>query len=258
MDLPAPDGPAIATLSRARIAKETSRTMVSGPSGLLTCFVTRSALRTMSRSIIFLLCLWVAGPASSAPAAPRPQPVILVYGDSLSAGYGVAVDKGWVSLLAGRMQHEGYGFRVVNASISGETTTGGLARLPHALATHQPSIVVIELGANDGLRGLPLATTRSNLESMLQLTAGDHRVAVLVGMRMPPNYGERYTQGFAAMYPDLAHRHHASLVPFLLQGVAEQPALMQADGLHPNERGQPILLDNVWPVLRPLLQKRQL
>ena len=211
----------------------------------------------MSRSIIGLLCLWFAWPAAAAPATPRPQPVILVYGDSLSAGYGVAVDAGWVSLLASRMQHEGYGFRVVNASISGETTTGGLERLPHALATHRPSIVVIELGANDGLRGLPLPTTRSNLERMLALAAGENRSVVLVGMQMPPNYGERYTQGFAAIFPDLARLHRAALVPFLLRGVADSPALMQADGLHPNERGQPILLDNVWPVLRPLLQKRQ-
>jgi len=210
----------------------------------------------MSRSILVLLCLWCAWPAASAPAAS--QPVILVYGDSLSAAHGIAVDKGWVSLLASRLQQEGYGFRVVNASISGETTTGGAARLPHALATHQPSVVIIELGANDGLRGLPLPTTRANLDSMLSLAATEHRAVLLVGMRMPPNYGERYTQGFAALYPELARAHHAALVPFLLQGVAEKPALMQADGLHPNERGQPVLLDNVWPVLRPLLQKRQL
>ena len=193
---------------------------------------------------------------AAAPAAPRPQAVILVYGDSLSAGYGVAIGAGWVSLLASRMQHEGYGFRVVNASISGETTTGGLERLPHALATHHPNIVVIELGANDGLRGLPLTTTRANLERMVTLAAAEDRSVVLVGMQMPPNYGERYTQGFAAMYPDLARLHRAALVPFLLKGVADNPTLMQADGLHPNERGQPILLDNVWPVLKPLLQKR--
>jgi acyl-CoA thioesterase-1 len=210
----------------------------------------------MSRSILVLLCLWCAWPAASAPAAS--QPVILVYGDSLSAAHGIAVDEGWVSLLASRLQQEGYGFRVVNASISGETTTGGAARLPHALATHQPSVVIIELGANDGLRGLPLPTTRANLDSMLSLAATEHRAVLLVGMRMPPNYGERYTQGFAALYPELARAHHAALVPFLLQGVAEKPALMQADGLHPNERGQPVLLDNVWPVLRPLLHKRQL
>jgi acyl-CoA thioesterase I len=230
--------------------------MVSGPSGLLTCLLTRSAQRTMSRFIVMLLCLWFAWPATAAPGTPRPEPVVLVFGDSLSAGYGVAVEKSWVSLLANRMQSEGYGFRVVNASVSGETTTGGLARLPHALAMHSPSIVIVELGANDGLRGLPLDTTRTNLEAMLSLAGRDKRTVVLLGMRMPPNYGERYTQGFAAIFPDLARAHHFALVPFLLAGVAEQPALMQADGMHPNERGQPVLLDNVWPVLKPLLHKR--
>ena len=212
----------------------------------------------MSRSIIFLLCSWLAWPAAPAPGAPRPAPVILVYGDSLSAGYGVAVDRGWVSLLANRVQHEGYGFQVVNASVSGETTTGGRSRLPHVLAAHAPAIVIVELGANDGLRGLPLETTRGHLEAIMSLAGSEHRTVVLLGMRMPPNYGERYTVGFAALIPELAKRHHAALVPFLLEGVADRPELMQADGLHPNERGHSILLDNVWPVLRPLLQKRQL
>jgi acyl-CoA thioesterase I len=210
----------------------------------------------MSRCIVILLCLSLVWPGAAVPGAPTPNPVILVYGDSLSAGYGVAVEKSWVSLLASRVQSEGYGFRVVNASVSGETTTGGLARLPHALATQGPSIVIVELGANDGLRGLPLRTTRTNLDAIMSLAAGGNRAVLLVGMLMPPNYGERYTQEFAAMFPDLAHSHHAALVPFLLNGVADNPALMQADGLHPNERGQPVLLDNVWPVLKPLLRKR--
>ncbi len=179
-----------------------------------------------------------------------------MYGDSLSAGYGVAVDKGWVSLLANRVQREGYGFQVVNASVSGETTTGGLARFPHVLSAHTPTIVIVELGANDGLRGLPLETTRANLEAIMSLAAANNRAVFLLGMRMPPNYGERYTLGFAAVFPDLAHRHRATLVPFLLEGVADHAALMQADGLHPNERGQAIVLDNVWPVLKPLLRKR--
>jgi len=203
-----------------------------------------------------MLCLWFAWPASAAPGAPRQKPLILVYGDSLSAGYGVAVDKGWVSLLANRVQREGYGFQLVNASVSGETTTGGLARFSHVLSAHTPAIVIVELGANDGLRGLPLETTRTNLEAIMSLASANNRHVVLLGMRMPPNYGERYTLGFAAVFPDLARRHRASLVPFLLEGVADRPALMQADGLHPNERGQAIVLDNVWPVLKPLLQTR--
>ncbi len=180
--------------------------------------------------------------------------MILVYGDSLSAGYGIAVDRGWVNLLSQRLQRAGYGLQVANASVSGETTTGGLARLPRALAAHDPRIVVLELGANDGLRGLPLETTRDDLDAMLSMLAKQHRRVLLLGMRMPPNYGERYTQGYAAIFAELAHRHHVALLPFLLEGVADRPPLMQADGLHPNEHGQPILLDNVWTVLRPLLR----
>ena len=180
-----------------------------------------------------------------------------MYGDSLSAGYGIAVDKGWVQLLSDRLGAQGYGYQLVNASVSGETTTGGLARLPRALATHRPKIVMIELGANDGLRGLPLAVTRSNLEAMVARSLNARCVVILLGIRMPPNYGERYATGFAAMFSELAHRHRVALLPFLLEGVAAQPTLMQPDGLHPNEHGQPVLLDNVWGVLKPLLPARQ-
>jgi acyl-CoA thioesterase-1 len=208
----------------------------------------------MSRVIAILLYSFVAILGAAAQAAPVGKPVILVYGDSLSAGYGIAVDRGWVNLLSQRLQQAGYGLQVANASVSGETTTGGLARLPRALAAHDPRIVVLELGANDGLRGLPLETTRDNLDAMLSTLAKQHRRVLLLGMRMPPNYGERYTQGYAAIFAELARRHHVALLPFLLEGVADRPALMQADGLHPNEHGQPILLDNVWTVLRPLLR----
>ena len=213
----------------------------------------------MSCVIGTLLSLWLALSVVPARAAPAPtrEPVILVYGDSISAGFGLAVERGWVALLSNRLREAGYGFQVVNASVSGETTTGGRARLPGALATHDPRIVIIELGANDGLRGLPLATTRDNLDAMISRAARDHRSVVLLGMRMPPNYGERYTTGFAAIYSELARRHHVVLVPFLLAGVADQRSLMQADNLHPNEHGQPQLLDNVWPVLRPLLRAGQ-
>jgi acyl-CoA thioesterase-1 len=211
----------------------------------------------MSRVIGILLCLLLPLPGTAASAVSPKEPVILVYGDSLSAGYGIAVEKGWVNLLSDRLQAQGYGYRVVNASVSGETTTGGLARLPRALATHRPSIVIIELGGNDGLRGLPLASTRANLDAMIALAAAGRRPVLVLGMRMPPNYGERYTRGFAAAFGELARRHRAALVPFLLAGIADQPALMQADGLHPNERGQPLLLDNVWPALQPLLRTRR-
>ena len=187
------------------------------------------------------------------PAHADGSKALLVFGDSLSAGYGVAAGQGWASLLQARLLKEGYGFQVVNASVSGETTTGGLARLPRALGLHDPAIVILELGANDGLRGLPLATTQSNLRALARLSAQGGRKVLLLGMRMPPNYGERYTSGFEAMYRDVARQEHITLLPFLLAGVADKPALMQADGLHPNERGQAVLLDNAWPALRPLL-----
>ncbi|MDE2220351.1 MAG: arylesterase [Gammaproteobacteria bacterium] len=209
----------------------------------------------MSRVIAILLCLSLALPSAAARAAPVGKPVILVYGDSLSAGYGIPVEQGWVNLLSLRLRQSGYGLQIVNASVSGETTTGGLARLPRALAAHDPRYVIIELGANDGLRGLPLATTRSNLDAMIALVAKQGRHVLLLGMRMPPNYGERYAGGYADIFAQLARHHHVALVPFLLAGVADRPALMQRDGLHPNEHGQPILLDNVWAKLRPLLHE---
>jgi acyl-CoA thioesterase-1 len=211
----------------------------------------------MSRVIAILLCLLLTLSTTAVRAAPVGKPVILVYGDSLSAGYGITVEQGWVNLLSLRLRHAGYGLQLVNASVSGETTTGGLARLPRALAAHDPRYVIIELGANDGLRGLPLDSTRANLDAMISLVANQNRRVLLLGMRMPPNYGERYTQGYTAIYADLARHRHVALVPFLLEGVADRPALMQADGLHPNEHGQPILLDNVWPVLKPLLRARE-
>jgi len=200
--------------------------------------------------------LWLLLPIGAERAAALPAPVILVFGDSISAGYGIAPESGWVNLLSSRLHQEGYGFRVVNASVSGETTVGGLARLPRALAAHDPRIVIIELGGNDGLRGLPLAGTLANLDAMIGLAARHGRSVLLLGLRMPPNYGERFTRGFAAIYSQLAPAHHVPLVPFLLAGIADQPSLMQGDGLHPNERGQPILLDNVWPALKPLLRAR--
>ena len=183
-----------------------------------------------------------------------PAPVILVFGDSLSAGYGISVDKGWVNLLASRLSAEGYGFEVVNASVSGETSAGGLARLPRALAAHHPRLVLLELGANDGLRGLPVAGMRSNLQQMVVLAQNAGAHVLLIGIRMPPNYGEQFTVPFAKAYDSVSDATHVPLVPFLMDKVADQPGLMQADGLHPNEKGQPLLLDNVWPKLLPLVR----
>jgi acyl-CoA thioesterase-1 len=203
----------------------------------------------MSRVIGILMAWLIALPALAAPA-----PVVLVYGDSLSAGYGIHVEQGWVNLLAKKIAAEGYGFRVVNASVSGETTDGGLARLPRALEVQQPRVALLELGANDGLRGLPLNGTRANLDKMITLLQSHHVAVLLLGLRLPPNYGERYNSGFVNMYQDLAASHHIALLPFLLENVALTPGLMQADGLHPNEQAQPLLLDNVWPKLLPLLR----
>jgi acyl-CoA thioesterase-1 len=207
----------------------------------------------MSRVIGILLSLFLVVGGRSLPAGESEQPVLLVYGDSVSAGLGIGVESGWVSLLAKRLRMEGYGFRVVNASVSGETTAGGLARLPRALQTHKPKIVLLELGANDGLRALPLTAMRDNLDRMIQLAKKSGRKVLLIGMRMPPNYGPRYTTGFEEIYRELARKHGVALVPFLMDKVADQEALMQADGLHPNVQGQPQMLSNVWSSLVKLL-----
>jgi len=179
-----------------------------------------------------------------------------VLGDSLSAGYGLKPAQGWVALLEKRLQTQGYEYRVVNASISGETSGGGLQRLPRALETHKPTVVILELGANDGLRGLPLTQTRDNLTKTVAAVRQTGAKVLLIGMRLPPNYGPRYTNDFMTMYRDIASASRVALVPFLLQSVALKPALMQADGLHPTANAQPALLDTVWPQLTPLLEKR--
>jgi acyl-CoA thioesterase I len=180
---------------------------------------------------------------------------ILVFGDSLSAAYGIRPEQGWVELLAQRLQAQGYGYQIVNASVSGETSSGGLQRLPRALQLHQPGLVILELGANDALRGLPLSATRENLAAMVQLSQSAGARVLLVGLRIPPNYGPRYTQEFASIFPELAKQYHLPLVPFLLEKVALDPERMQADGLHPNAQGEPPILETLWPYLKPLLKK---
>jgi acyl-CoA thioesterase-1 len=180
---------------------------------------------------------------------------ILVLGDSLSAALGIRPEQGWVALLAQRLQAQGYGYQIVNASVSGETTSGGLERLPRALQLHQPGTVILELGANDGLRGLPVDETRENLARMVSLSQAAGARVLLVGMRIPPNYGPRYTEQFARMFPELANQYHLPLVPFLLEKVALDPTRMQQDGMHPNARGEPPVLDTLWPYLKPLLKK---
>ncbi len=189
-------------------------------------------------------------------SARAETPVILVFGDSISAGYGLShVDQGWVELLRAKLKDEGYGYQVVNASVSGETTAGGLARLPRALAQHHPQIAILELGGNDGLRALPVAQMRTNLAQMVDLSATAGARVLLLGMRIPPNYGPQFTEQFRQVFVDVARDKKLASVPFLLTDIALSPSLMQADGVHPNELGQPKLLENVWPALKPLLHK---
>jgi acyl-CoA thioesterase I len=200
--------------------------------------------------LLILAVLWLA-----ATAARAETPTILVFGDSISAGYGLPrVEQGWVALLQAKLLKQGYGYEVINASVSGETTAGGLARLPRALSLHHPSIVILELGGNDGLRALPIAPMFANLTRMAELSSAAGAKVVLVGIRIPPNYGPQYTEQFSQVYAQIAHDEHLVWVPFLLEGVALTPALMQEDGIHPNGAGQPRLLENVWPVLAPLLK----
>lgn len=178
---------------------------------------------------------------------------ILVLGDSLSAEYGLVRGEGWVTLLQKKLEAEKIVAPIVNASISGETTSGGKARLPALLAKHQPAIVIIELGANDALRGLSLTATQENLRSMIQSAKGVKAKVLLVGMQIPPNYGGDYTKQFAALFPKLAKENKTALVPFMLQGVAEKPELFQADRIHPSAAAHPRILNNIWPQLKPLI-----
>lgn len=183
------------------------------------------------------------------------KPTLVVMGDSLSAGFGLDQSRGWVSLLQTRLREKHFPQQVINASISGETSSGGLSRLPQVLQSYRPQIVLIELGANDGLRGLPLTLLQQNLQRMIELAQQHNTRVLLIGMRLPPNYGPAYTDHFQDLYRQLANDSHVALVPFLLDGVATRPELMQDDGLHPRASAQRQLLDNVWPQLLPLLTK---
>ncbi|NNA17738.1 arylesterase [Pseudomonas lundensis] len=178
---------------------------------------------------------------------------ILIVGDSISAGFGLDTRLGWVSLLEQRLEREGHDDRVVNASISGDTSAGGQARLPALLTEHKPDVVIVELGGNDGLRGQPPAQLQQNLAAMIDAAKTAGAKVLLLGMQLPPNYGPRYTEAFAGVYTQLADEKQIALVPFFLEGVGGHPELMQADGLHPAAAGQKRLLDNVWPALKPLL-----
>ena len=190
-----------------------------------------------------------------ASMAAQAAPVILVFGDSLSAAYGIRQQDGWVALLQQRLQQRRLDYNVVNASISGETTSGGATRIDAALAQHKPAIVIIELGANDGLRGLPLKQMSDNLVKIIRASQKAGSRIVLVGMRMPPNYGAQYTDEFAKVFSDLAKQYKCALVPFLLDGVGNKRELVQDDNLHPTAAAQPVILETVWKGLRPVVGK---
>lgn len=198
------------------------------------------------------LCVCNINPIHAAQASP---PNLLVFGDSLSAAYGIPREQGWVALLQQQLQKQGLPQQVINASVSGETTSGGASRMQAALTQYQPQYVLIELGANDGLRGLPLSEMQNNLDAMIQTSQRAGAQVVLLGMKIPPNYGPRYTRDFAALYTQLAQKYQLPLVPFLLEGVAGNPALTQADGLHPVAGAQSQILHTVWQVLQPIVQK---
>lgn len=210
----------------------------------------------MLRTLYLIFCLCGFLPVTTVVMADETTPAsknsstLLVWGDSLSAAYGIPVEKGWVSLLQTKL---GDHYKVVNGSISGETTAGGLTRLPEALKQHDPDYVLLELGANDGLRGIDLPTMHSNLEQMITLAQAADAKVILIGIQLPPNYGTTFTEKFAATYTDLAKQYTLPLLPFLLDGIAENWDLMQADGLHPTAEAQPQILENVWEVLEAAL-----
>ncbi len=206
-----------------------------------------------------LLCgaPWSSGAAQGSGGETRAT--ILVVGDSLSAEYGLTRGRGWAALLQERLDQRKIAARVVNASISGDTTSGGRSRVAPLLAQHKPAIVVLELGGNDALRGLPLEQTRTNLVAMAKAAQAAGAKVVVVGMQVPPNYGRQYSEQFAGLFASVAQSEHAALVPFMLTGiadVADYPARFQPDGIHPNEAQHPRILDNIWPSLEPLLARR--
>lgn len=245
----------MASDSPRRTSRSISSTMVSSPSGLLTFFVNPLLARTVSRSKVSFICFLLlvfclVSPDSRAEEAP----VILVIGDSLSAGYGMSAKDAWPALLQVRLAETGYPHRVVNSSISGDTTRGGLARLPRALKIHQPELVIIELGGNDGLRAIPPEEIRRNLEEMVRFVRSSNASALITGIMIPPNYGPDYIGKFREAFRQAATNTGVPLTPFVLEDIALDPRMMQADGIHPTADAQPLIVDNLWPWIEPLLK----
>jgi acyl-CoA thioesterase-1 len=202
---------------------------------------------------VLLIALLGIAIASPTPATAEER-TILVLGDSISAAYGIEPEQGWVQLLQDRLDAKAPGYSVVNASISGETTGGGLARLPGALERHEPEVVIVELGGNDGLRGYPITRIRDNLARMVELAQDAGARVLLVGMLIPPNYGDRYLEAFRGAFREVADDAGVPLIPFLLEGIATDDGLMQEDGIHPEAEAQPMLLENLWPALARMLE----
>lgn len=219
-------------------------------------------ISSATRRCLFVLVLLFASTPSTLIAAEssspstRGKPVLLVLGDSISAEYGLQRDTGWVKLLDARLRTEGYDYDIVNASISGDTTSGGLVRIDELLKRVKPVIVVVELGGNDALRGLALATTQQNLEAIVTRSQAARASILVVGMQIPPNYGKAYANRFAAIFTETSKRHGTALTPFFFEGFADRLDLFQADRIHPTAAAQTRLLDNVWPDLKPLLKRR--
>jgi len=209
-------------------------------------------MKTLIKRLMLPLLLAALTLLPVAVSANQPY-TLLVYGDSLSAAYGISEEQGWVNLLRQKIQQQELPYRVVNGSVSGETSNGGLARLPAMLDSYQPDLVILELGGNDGLRGLPLPTLKANLLAMVELIKDSGAQVLLAGIQIPPNYGPRYTQPFFELFGDIAEQENLPLVPFLIDGIPQQPELMQNDGIHPRAEAQWMIVDNVWPVLQPLL-----
>ena len=208
------------------------------------------------RPLLIRLCVFCLSCALNVSGwAAEDKLSLLVYGDSLSASYGIEEDQGWVNLLQIRLDAEQLAVEVINGSVSGETTTGGLARLPAMLDSYEPDIMILELGGNDGLRGLPVNLMRANLAEMIDLAQTAGAQVILTGIQIPPNYGPRYTLPFFNTYADLAKKKSLPLVPFLIEGIPQQPELMQNDGIHPRAEAQLMILDNVWPILKPQLDR---
>jgi acyl-CoA thioesterase I len=216
-------------------------------------------LRIALFALLLALGIQIPAVGSADPGVPEASQknTLLVFGDSLSAAYRMDESAGWVALLAEKVASEGLPYRVVNASVSGETTTGGLARLPAALDSHQPDIVILELGGNDGLRGIPVRNIRANLEQMVDLIEASGATAILAGIQIPPNYGPRYTEPFTQQFHDIARERNLTLIPFLIEGIPQNPELMQEDGIHPSAEAQPIVLQNVWSILERVLSSGQ-